>query len=163
MNIPRPPFTVTADIIRRFDRFVSKSDDGCWEWTGSRGPKGYGHFTINEADKPRTYKAHRVAYKLATGVHPGAMLVCHSCDNPSCVRPAHLFLGTGKDNAADRDRKGRGGKLFGTANPEAKLNPAAVREIRLSTLSPGKEAARHGVTRRAILAVREGRTWSHVR
>lgn len=72
---------------------------GCIEWTGPRDKGGYGRMSEGKL-------AHREAFALAKG-DPSGMLVCHSCDNPSCVNPDHLWLGTGKDNQSDCVRKGR--------------------------------------------------------
>jgi hypothetical protein len=95
---PRPP----AD---RFWRHVQKSD-GCWEWTASRNHWGYGQFN---AGNKRRVQAHRFSYELAYGVSiPAGSHICHSCDNPSCVNPAHLWLGDNTSNRADMKMKGRG-------------------------------------------------------
>lgn len=79
------------------------SDTGCWNWVKSLFGDGYG--TFNYLGETR---AHRVAYRLYNGDIPEGVLVCHSCDNPKCVNPAHLFLGSHLTNAQDRTRKGRG-------------------------------------------------------
>lgn len=90
--------------MERFWVKVSRRESGCWEWTASRFPKGYGRFRING----RTLQAHRIAYEMTYGPIPeGDWCVCHRCDNPPCVNPAHLFLGTKSDNALDMIRKGR--------------------------------------------------------
>src|SRR3990167_6332282 len=89
---------------QRFWRMVYRTD-WCWLWLGAKLKKGYGVF--RETCPRRSVLAHRVAYELANGPIPGGKFVCHHCDNPSCVRPSHLFLGTQKDNMADCSRKGR--------------------------------------------------------
>src|SRR4030095_5139968 len=89
-------------------RFYSKvnlpNENGCMIWTASKLPNGYGQFTY----KKKQIKAHRFSYVLHIGQIPKSMYVCHTCDNPSCVAPDHLFLGTAKDNAQDKMKKGRG-------------------------------------------------------
>lgn len=76
--------------------------DGCWDWLGYKQPEGYGTFPHRG-----THYAHRVSYQLHVGPIPDGLHVLHSCDNPPCSNPAHLFLGTVADNMHDRDRKGR--------------------------------------------------------
>jgi len=88
------------DPVIRFWAKVVKSD-GCWEWQGYR-KKGYGHFGVH----PRhIVEAHRFSWQLANGPIPEGLFVCHHCDNPPCVRPDHLFLGTNTDNLRDASRK----------------------------------------------------------
>jgi hypothetical protein len=94
------------------ERFWEKVDvrgpDECWEWTASCNKWGYGHFRWNGT----MGKAHRVSWELEHGEPPpprgSGLEVCHTCDNPPCVNPAHLWLGTSQENAQDRQAKGRG-------------------------------------------------------
>lgn len=79
------------------------TDEDCWEWNGARQRAGYGAFNNGKM----IFSAHRYAAKRAFGDFDGSLFVCHKCDNPSCINPAHLFLGTHDDNAADMGRKGR--------------------------------------------------------
>lgn len=85
-----------------FWQFVLKSD-GCWLWQGNKSPKGYGVISY----EGKAWRAHRLAYMFTFGGFPNNLCVLHRCDNPSCVRPDHLFLGTHRDNNSDRARKGR--------------------------------------------------------
>lgn len=103
--------------------FWAKADrtEGCWEWLGTRWANGYGRI----GDK----KAHRIAWERANGRPiPTGMLVCHRCDNPPCVNPAHLYLGTHRDNVRDRMERERGQR--GTDVNTAKLTEEQVHEIR---------------------------------
>lgn len=80
-----------------------KTENNCWEWTGSLWSNGYGRLRYDNKHQ----RAHRVSYLLHKGLIPDGLLVCHTCDNPKCINPKHLFLGTNKDNMDDADKKGR--------------------------------------------------------
>lgn len=88
--------------VSEFLKRINKTET-CWEWIGTVTSRGYGHFK----KKKRLYRAHRLSFVIHKGNIPNGMMVCHSCDNPSCVNPDHLWLGTGYDNAMDMVNKGR--------------------------------------------------------
>jgi hypothetical protein len=117
------------------DRFLDKvrKTDGCWIWQGASHEKGYGCFFF----RGRKRSAHVVSYTLFVGEVPDGLMVCHECDNPPCVRPDHLFVGTNQDNILDAFSKGRGcsqvhpDKYFGVRSVNAKLTDCAVVEARV--------------------------------
>lgn len=143
MNFP-------SNFKKRFWDKVIKGPE-CWEWEASRSKAGYGQLQVRSIS-PRPLLAHRVSWILANGEIPNGLFVLHKCDNPACVRPSHLFLGTQRDNNTDRQRKGRtasgdcngsrtqpernsfvrnrGSGLFGEKHPGAKLSDAQVEELR---------------------------------
>jgi hypothetical protein len=152
-------------LARRLEaKCTPEPNSGCWLWFGSSLPTGYGNFWNGK------YKegAHRVAWRLFRGDIPDGMFVCHRCDNPSCVNPGHLFLGTPKQNSADRDRKGRCKVLpvfVGSLHPRAKLNEDKVKEIfrlRGGGMSYAQIAKRFQVGNSVIAKVLSRETWSHV-
>lgn len=138
-------------------RFWGKVDTaagptGCWLWRGGVSADGYGLFAI----KSRANKASRVAWTLTNGPIPPGLLVCHHCDNPPCVNPAHLFLGTNRDNVMDMVRKGR---------RASKLTASQVRDLRAQRMAGASErevADRYGVSPVTIRDAVARRTWSHV-
>ena len=150
-----------ADLDRFMAMVSPEPNTGCWLWLGSARPNGYGLFFLGG----KTVGAHRAAWMLVRGPIPSGLFACHHCDVPACVNPAHLFLGTAKDNAADMDSKGRrvvaphdgpnnpmhgrrhtadarskqaaakAGRYVGSAHPRATVNEHMVREIRARRLS----------------------------
>lgn len=88
---------------RLYKSFCRNINNHCWEWTRSLDKFGYGVLYLNS----KAYKAHRISYEVHFGVFSNELLICHKCDNPKCVNPEHLFLGTQKDNMIDMAKKGR--------------------------------------------------------
>lgn len=129
--------------------------DQCWEWTGSCNKHGYGRY----AEEGSHVLAHRKSFELFVGPIPEGMQVLHRCDNPPCINPFHLFLGTHRDNMADMFAKGRGRRLAGEENPNSKLKYRDVLEIRSSILPRRELADRFGVSGQLIRLVQLGKVW----
>lgn len=144
----------------RFWVYVQKGPR-CWEWTGYKNAKGYGIINL----RGERVMAHRMSYEMAGGSIPDGLYVLHHCDNPCCVKPKHLFIGTKAENNADMDAKGRArrvGAKKGEANPSARLTEADARIIRDSDEKGVILAARYGVTPTTITSIRKRRIWAHI-
>lgn len=143
-------------------RFWSKVSKGssCWVWTASRMDKlPYGRVC---AVKGKPVLAHRLSYAINRGEIPEGMHVLHSCDNPSCVNPDHLFLGTNEDNVSDKVAKNRQSRMLGEAHPMAKLTDEDVRRIFTSKAKGVTLALTYNVSPNAICRIRKRKTWVHV-
>jgi hypothetical protein len=145
----------TSRDAYRFWKYVLLGD-GCWEWAGGRMPKGYGIF----AHDGRQGYAHRASYKMHHGPIPPGMSVLHRCDNPACVRPNHLFLGTRGDNNRDCMTKGR--NAFGEKCGRSKLTAEQVLSIRKDSRACRAVAADYGVNAQSIWNIRNRITWKHL-
>ena len=139
----------------RFWEKVRQVDSDCWEWTAYTDRDGYGRFSLN--GNPR--RAHRVAARL-DGRDPTGKVVRHACDNPSCVNPAHLKVGSQHENMRDRDRSDRG--PCGARNGQAKLTKQEVLAIRKTTRPSRVVAPQYSVSPSQIRAIRSGGSWSHL-
>lgn len=143
---------------------VDRSGSGCWNWTRGKIGSGYGTFRI---ERNRPMLAHRRAWELTRGGIPDGMFVLHHCDNRTCVRPDHLFLGTHLENARDRASKGRNGRngVPGEQHYAARLTDALVLELRRKWRNGERicEIAReHGLTQIHVSMIVHERIWKHL-
>jgi len=138
------------------DRFWSKVNktDYCWNWIGASNSKGYGRYKI----KGVAYSPHR----LVINCFDVNFDVCHKCDNPSCVNPDHLFLGTHKDNMQDMVKKNRCNKPIGDKHHNSKVNPDIVRHIRKKEMQQRAYAKLYGLCQRTVAEIQKKLTWKHV-
>lgn len=144
------------------EKCVINPSTWCWEWTGYTDRDGYGQFSL----KGKIWLVHRLAYTMyhnLTEDNIAGKVVMHKCDNPCCVNPNHLELGTQKENVIDMHKKGRGPNRAGEKNPNSKLTEYQVRKIReLYELGISQEelSKMFNVSRRTIHNIRKGISWS---
>ena len=139
----------TPERIAWFWSRVDKSSD-CWLWAGTRATGGYGILKING----RRIRAHRFSWELHNGPIPAGLLVCHHCDNPPCVNPAHLFLGTVADNGRDMAAKGR--QVFQKHPDRAAYGERNGRYTRPESTAKGTKHGRHTRPERTARGDRNG-------
>ncbi len=154
---------ISKGLIERFEDGIINRENGCWNVNpGVSG--GYGK--IQAFGKTMSY--HRVSYELYNGPIPSGYMVCHKCDNPSCVNPEHLFLGTAKDNMQDKIDKGRHVAAHkGEGHHRARLTEWQVKEIK-QHLSKGSMtqyelAEKYGVSQTLINNIKTGKRWGHIK
>jgi len=147
-----PDHLIFGDESRFWSKVNKLGPDDCWEWIGGKYTStGYGKFSlIKDSGKNSDMGAHRYSYILMHGKIPSDMMVCHMCDNPPCVNPNHLFLGTAKDNAWDSIRKGR--NAFGERGGTSKLKEEQVRDIK-DTCNIQVLATKYNISVRTILDI----------
>jgi hypothetical protein len=168
--------TVARDPLERYlEKVDERAADECWLWKAALFGNGYGAFRLGD----RQVRAHRFGYEVFVGPIPDGLIVCHRCDVPACQNPAHWFLGTNRDNAIDRERKGRGryrhigplppkprvGRRRGEQHHKAKLTEADVRAIRAACgegQSQDAVAVRFGVSQRLVSGIVRRQIWRHI-
>jgi hypothetical protein len=160
---PRGPYKKKKTAVNRFLEKVDYNfnENGCLEWIGSLTDKAYGLFSYNG----KTVKAHRFSYELFYEKIPEGMVVMHSCDNPKCVNPNHLSLGTQEDNIRDMINKNRDNKAKGSAVGNSKLTEDQVKEIKNKINSGMKQrdiAKEYKVAPNTISNIKNGISWAHM-
>lgn len=146
---------MTYNVFTRLKERTVEVSNGCWEWTAERDKDGYGRVRLETRKRLRV---HRVAWEFFHGPIPPRVCVLHSCDNPPCWNPFHLFLGTQAGNVADMCSKRR--QSWGVGRPRHVLTPGAVLYIRASDLPQRQLAAKFGVAQATIWKVQHRIKWN---
>jgi hypothetical protein len=147
---------------RLWAKTAIKGPTDCWEWQGWRHPKGHGQIGLGGRSVGLGY-THRVAWEVTNGPVPHGLFVCHKCDNPPCVNPAHLFLGTPAENSADMAKKRR--STYGESAARAKLTEDDIRAIRDAIddgLYQHAVAKQFGVSRSLVGLIAQRKRWAHI-
>lgn len=161
MPVKQKPLHAGLFTARDIERFHESYDklalDACWEWQRALTKRGYAMFTTGHfRDGSRVqYTASRVSYWLDKRTDPGPLFVCHTCDNPTCVNPSHLFVGTNADNLSDMVKKGRSARPVSVR----KINYATARAIREDTRNGQTLCKVYGLAKSTISDIRTGKTW----
>lgn len=155
-----PDHFICGDEARFWNK-VKVISNSCWEWQGGKNKNGYGKFNVTYGfGEYKDISAHRYSYQLKYKIIPADMWVCHTCDNPPCVNPDHLFLGNVQDNVNDCVAKNRHAR--GENNFNAKLTNQDVISIR-ERCNIDQLAKEFDVSRRSILDIIDLKTWKHVK
>lgn len=152
-----------ADTFARFMRHVDMGSvpGDCWTWIGTRPGGLYGHFSV----KGETHKAHRWIYETIVGTIGDGLVVRHRCDNPPCVNPQHLEVGTCAENTRDKFERGRGADRKGERHPLARLKPEDILLIRSLALGGVRQhdlAERFQMSRQQIGKIVRRQNWGHI-
>lgn len=153
---------IKIPLENRFWGKVKKKKNGCWEWVGALNSDGYGVIDVNG----KTKRVHRIIFLLVKGISlEPEQKVCHKCDNPVCVNPNHLFIGTQKDNMSDMLIKNRASNYFtkkGVEHPNSKFSSNDIKKIKQmsKTLSQQKIAEQFGVVQQTISRIITGKRYA---
>lgn len=164
MNVQSIPVLSTPLIEKFWSKVaITANINKCWEWQAFKNKEGYGGFRVN---RNQVIASHRLAYFIHNNKDPLDKCVCHSCDNPACVNPAHLWLGTRYENAMDRESKGRNKPLSGEKNGNSRFTAEQVKEMRAlyssGELNQHEIAERFGTHQGVIWAIVTKKTWKHI-
>ena len=145
------------EIVRFREKVEFGETQECWGWKGARYQNGYGQVSLRRG-KRKTFSAHRISWIMSNKISiPDGLMICHTCDNRSCVNPNHLYAGTGKDNNTDTVKRNRGNRKIGDQCSWSKLTEDQVAEILKSNSRQVDLAIEYGVTQPTISQIKTGK------
>jgi hypothetical protein len=153
-----PPLISIEQKLLRY----AVSENGCWNWVATKDRDGYGLLTHHRGKQIR---AHRASYEFHVAKIPVGLLVCHSCDNPSCINPNHLFVGTSKENTRDMLDKNRRPVLRGERHPNAKLTNdqvTQIKQLRSENRLLKDIANQFNISFQTVSSITKGTTWNSI-
>lgn len=160
------PTSSSREYIKRImeERYTVDKDSGCWIWTGTKSAGGYPKISLRTLDgRPKQWYAHRVSYWYHNNNLPDDMHCCHKCDNPLCINPDHLFLGTDLDNHKDKVNKGRQTK--GISHGGHKLTDDVIKKIKSGELKISRQLSLELLGHKDsshLYAIKNGKLWKHL-
>lgn len=157
-------YDITDELIERFhQKYYINANTGCWEWTATKDPDGYGTIAIrpNCRTKWSTARALRVSYRIFNGDIPEGLIITHTCNNPSCVNPEHLILGTHKTNYQDALAAGK--ISCGSRHYKARIDEQTALYIKTSPLRNCELMRELGLPKHIISYIKRGICWKHVK
>jgi hypothetical protein len=153
-----PPLISIEQKLLRY----AVSENGCWNWVAAKDRDGYGLLTHHRGKQIR---AHRASYEFHVAKISVGLLVCHSCDNPSCINPNHLFVGTSKENTRDMLDKNRRPVLRGERHPNAKLTNdqvTQIKQLRSENRLLKDIANQFNISFQTVSSITKGTTWNSI-
>jgi len=154
--------TYNDSVKERMESKITKDPKTkCWNWTARKDKDGYPEIQIQHPVRGK-FRATRIAYELYKDKKPGKLLVCHTCDNPSCINPDHLFLGTAKDNAQDCIKKGRDNPVRGEDRSQSKLTEKQVLEIRSLKMTNEEVGKIYNIHPGYVSLINTRKRWAHI-
>jgi hypothetical protein len=159
---------IKDSLVWRFWIKFKRPKDGCWEWLASKDECGYGMIKRGGYGRAghSVMRAHILSWVLYNGPIPSGLCVLHKCDNPKCVNPEHLFLGTKADNNHDRDKKGRHIAFHGVEHPMHKLTNIDVKNIRKSYSKQKRNgvtiAKQYNINSSTLYGIVNYKIWKHI-
>lgn len=148
------PMLSPREAVSFWARVAKGEPDSCWPWTSSRTSNGYGRFRFSRG----RHRAHRIAFLLSYGEAPEGVGVLHTCDNPPCCNPAHLFLGSQSENVRDMVNKGRCRAQYNAVKLSHEI-VGELRQLNAAGHSFNALAARFGIHRTTVARAATGRSW----